>query len=61
MKQKCYICLATVILFMRLYTIVKNDLREVEEYINSQGIEKDQIVNIFSNGRGEYILIYYGE
>lgn len=46
---------------MRLYTIVKNDVREIEDYINSHGIQKDQVVSVFQNAHKEYVLIYYGE
>lgn len=46
---------------MRLYTIVKNDVREIERFINENGITKDQVVNIFQNSYKEYVLIYYGE
>ena len=46
---------------MRLYTIVKNDIREIEQFVNEHGISKDQIVDIFQNSYKEYVLIYYGE
>ena len=46
---------------MRLYTIVKNDVREIENFINENGIQKDQVVNIFQNAYKEYVLIYFGE
>ena len=46
---------------MRLYTIVMNDIREIEQFVNDRGISKDQIVDIFQNSYKEYVLIYYGE
>lgn len=46
---------------MRLYTIVKNDIREVERFVNEHGIQKEEIVDIFQNNDHEYVLLYYGE
>ena len=46
---------------MRMITIVKNHIREIEDYVKEHGIAKKDIVNIFQNDESEYILIYYGE
>jgi hypothetical protein len=46
---------------MRLYTIVKNDIREVERFVNEHRIQKEEIVDIFQNNDHEYVLLYYGE
>lgn len=46
---------------MRMYTIIKNKVREIEDYVNEKGIEKKDIVDIFQTIDGSYCLIYYGQ
>lgn len=38
-----------------------NSKREVEDYINSKGIEKDSILSFFQELDGTYTLMYYAE
>ena len=46
---------------MRLYTQVFNDKRSIEIFINKHGIQKNDIVSLFQDNSGEYVLLYYGE
>ena len=46
---------------MRMYTIIKNTTREIEDFVNQKGIEKKDIVDIFPTVDGSYCLIYYGQ
>ena len=46
---------------MRMITFAANQMRDIETEINKQGIQKEQIVNIFQDNDGTYILTYYGE
>ena len=46
---------------MRMYTIIKNSVREIEEYVNDKGIEQKDVVDIFPTIDGSYCLIYYGQ
>ena len=46
---------------MRVYTRIFNKMREVEEFLNSAGIQKENIVNIFQSQDGSFVLVYYGE
>lgn len=68
MKQNCFILQVfslylhkKICCTMRMITIVKNQIREIEDYVKEHGIDKKDIVNIFQNNESEYILIYYGE
>lgn len=45
---------------MRMYTEAFNSMRELNLFVNREGIQKEQIVNIFPS-LGSYVLIYYGE
>lgn len=46
---------------MRMCTIAANDLREIQVKANEMGITQEQIVNIFQNSDGTYMLVYYSE
>lgn len=41
-----------------MVTIVKNSLRELQEFANKNGIEKEDTIAVFQNQDGEYVLIY---
>lgn len=44
-----------------MITFAANSMREIEKEINSKGIQKEQIVNIFQDKDSTYLLVYYGE
>lgn len=44
---------------MEMRTFTANDMREINDFVNRNGIEKDQIVNIFPTSDGEYVLTYF--
>ena len=46
---------------MEMRTFTANDMRAINQFVNDNGIEKDQIVNIFPTPDGEYVLTYYTE
>lgn len=46
---------------MKMYTRAFNRMMELNEYVNENGIEKKDIVDIFQSIDGTYLLIYYGE
>ena len=46
---------------MRMRTLVKNDLREIERETNARGIKQEQIVNVFANPDGTFTIVYFEE
>ena len=44
---------------MQVYTA--NQMRDIEKFVNENGIEKKQIVDIFVSPDNEYTLVYYAE
>lgn len=46
---------------MKMFTQAANDMREINRFVNENGIEKDRIVNIFQSTDGTYLLVYYAE
>jgi len=34
-------------------------MREVEEFVNSHGIKKEQILDLFQDSEKAYVLIYF--
>jgi len=42
-----------------MYTRVFNDMRELNNYVNEKKIKKEDIVNIFQDNEGSYLLVYY--
>lgn len=46
---------------MKMFTQAANDMREINTFVNENGIEKDHIVNIFQSTDGTYLLVYYAE
>ena len=49
------------VLLMQMYTRAFNDKREVTDYINEKGIQKDAIVTVFQDSDGLFVLMYYAE
>ena len=45
---------------MKMYTQVFNSMRDLNDYVNDNGITQNRIVNIFSSD-GTFILVYYSE
>lgn len=46
---------------MKLKTKAFNKIRELNDFTNEQGIEKEDIINIFQSNDGLFILSYYEE
>lgn len=46
---------------MRMYTEAANDMRQINQIVNEKGLTPDQIVNIFQNKDGLYVLVYFSE
>lgn len=46
---------------MRLYTEAFNNKRDAENFINENGIEKDNVLAFFQEKDGTYTLMYYAE
>lgn len=46
---------------MRAYIESFNQSREVEDFINKHGIEKESVVSVFRDAAGTYTLVYYAE
>lgn len=44
-----------------MYTHGANSMREIEEFVNANGIEKKNIVDIFQSNSGDFVLVYYAE
>ena len=48
-------------LIMRMYTQAFNKMAELNDYVNAQGIDKDQIISIIQSKDGTFFLSYYAE
>ena len=48
-------------LIMRMYTQAFNKMSELNDYVNAQGIDKDQIISIIQSKDGTFFLSYYAE
>lgn len=73
MKQKCfiskifsYIChnkqfyvKLKLVEIMKIFAQSGNSMRDLTDFINANGIEKDQIVSIGQNNDGVFMLVYY--
>ena len=46
---------------MRMETYVANDMRGINDHINANGIKKEQIVTIFQENDGLFVVTYYTE
>lgn len=46
---------------MRMYTKAFNDMRELNTFVNKEGITQEQIINIFQSTDGMFYLNYYAE
>ena len=42
-----------------MLTRLFNQMRELESFINENGIKKEDVVNIFQNSENLYVLVYY--
>lgn len=46
---------------MKMFTQAANDMREINKFVNENGIEQDRIVTVFQSTDGTYLLVYYAE
>ena len=46
---------------MKMYTKACNDKREITTFINKKGIRKEDIITVFQDKDGLYVLMYYAE
>lgn len=46
---------------MKMYTMSFNKMREVEEFINSNGISKENIINVFQLADKTFTVVYYAD
>lgn len=46
---------------MKMLTHAANDMREINNFVNRNGIPKENIVNIFQSKDGVYMLVYFAE
>lgn len=46
---------------MRLYTKSFNKKDDLRDYVNTNGIPKENIVSVFQDDSGQFVLYYYGE
>lgn len=46
---------------MKLYTFEANQMRDIEDFVNNNGIDRKDIVEIFQAKDGDYVLVYYAE
>lgn len=46
---------------MKMYTRAFNQMKEVNTFVNDEGITKDNIINIFQSNDGTFLLVYYAE
>ena len=44
-----------------MFTQAANDMREINRFVNENGIPKENIINIFQANDGTYILTYFAE
>lgn len=46
---------------MKMYSRGFNRINEVENFVNREGIQKENIIEVFQNQDGTYLLLYYAE
>ena len=46
---------------MRMQTYAANQLRDIENFVNENKIDKKDIVDIFQSKEGDFELVYYAE
>ena len=46
---------------MRMQTYAANQMRDIEKFVNENGIDKKNIVDIFQSKEGDFVLVYYAE
>lgn len=68
MKQKCYelknnryICAEQNHRIMRMYSKGFNQMKELKDYVNENGIAKEDIVSIIQSKDGMFYLTWYAE
>lgn len=44
-----------------MLTHAANDMREINNFVNQEGILQENIVNIFQSKDGTYMLVYFAE
>lgn len=44
---------------MKLETMSFNKMRELQDYVNQEGISQDRIVSIFPNQDKTFTIVYY--
>lgn len=45
----------------KMNTYITEKMRDVEKFVNENGIEKDDIISIFQQSDGDFVLTYYSE
>lgn len=46
---------------MKMFTFAANNVREINDFVNDNGIPQENIVSVFPTPEGVYMLIYYSE
>lgn len=46
---------------MKMYTFGANQMRDIEDFVNENGIPQENIVDIFQSKDGDFELVYYAE
>ena len=46
---------------MRMYTYAANDMRAITDFVNENGIKKEDIVGIYETKSGVFMLNYFAE
>lgn len=44
-----------------MYTYGANTMRGIEDFVNANGIDRKNIVDIFQSHDGDFVLVYYAE
>ena len=56
-----HICVNQYSCPMKLYTLEANQMRDIEDFVNNNGLDRKDIVEIFQAKDGDYVLVYYAE
>lgn len=46
---------------MRMFTHAANDMRAINDFVNKNGITKEQIVEVVQSLDGTWMLVYFAE
>ncbi len=45
----------------KMYTYAANSMRAIDEFVNENGIQKEQIVSILPSPDGTFFICYYAD